>query len=475
MERLAAAFISPALRLDSGPYGLSLRAHSRPIEAGEPLVLVPAAQAITAEAVLRDAPPDFAPLLSHEREADTTMAIWLLYAGRNVSRPFEAGYVKALREEADIDCTLLWTEDELSKLQRSRAARRARSLRAWAAEEWRRLASSSPWMDSPLQSTVGESNFRWALCAVWSRSFQYSCAEPSCGGAAGSSGGLWRVLAPAADLLNHAGEDANAELQLRAAEGRPERWHQNRSDRAPPDGTRLTAADDSSASQPGPEPSQSWASMAEDDGTDALVLRARRRIDVGVEVTLDYGVRSNADLLTTHGFALEKNPAESSPLGLEPSAADPLREAKALLLASANLSLPGTYELCARHLRRPASDMLLALRVHAANGYELGRLAAEPEARREWMEGAALSTRNERRWRALVRTRASALLEELETETTGDEDAALLREHAPQRELASMRERAALLTRFGEKALLREVLDELELMRIGAADRSGSE
>ena len=52
--------------------------------------------------------------------------------------------------------------------------------------------------------------------------------------------------------------------------------------------------------------SEAWdavSAVAVDAGeADTVVLRATRDLEAGTEVLLDYGARSNAELLTTHGF-----------------------------------------------------------------------------------------------------------------------------------------------------------------------------
>ena len=148
--------------------------------------------------------------MTRDTEAHVTLAAWLLHARKN-STGVHGQYARALAD-ADIDCTLLWSESELAMLQASRAAAKAQVLGTWATGQWQQMQTRA----LPASLVNPEADFRWALCAVWSRSFQLQCADDSCGGAAGTSGGVWRVLAPGADLLNHDDADAAAELQLRA-------------------------------------------------------------------------------------------------------------------------------------------------------------------------------------------------------------------------------------------------------------------
>ena len=61
----------------------------------------------------------------------------------------------------------------------------------------------------------------------------------------------------------------------------------------------------------------------------------------GEEVLLDYGGRSNAELLVTHGFALPNNPHEHVPISLAPR--DEHSKLKKQILQTGNITAP-----CAR-------------------------------------------------------------------------------------------------------------------------------
>ena len=151
----------------------------------------------------------------------------------------------------------------------------------WADEEWNRLSHLAG-QERPLNASGA--TFRWALCAVWSRSFQLRCADADCGGAAGTSSGVWRVLAPAADLLNHdGGGTAGASLKIRARDERPERWHRG--------AEWLQHGEAAGAAAAGAEESTlddaAWATRAGDEAGDALTLQAARPLAAGQELLLD--------------------------------------------------------------------------------------------------------------------------------------------------------------------------------------------
>jgi hypothetical protein len=119
-------------------------------------------------------------------------------------------------------------------------------------------------------------------------------------------------------------------------------------------------------------PASAAADAAADDDPEeeeeALVLRARRNIAAGSEVTLDYGARSNAELLATHGFALHPNRHEALPIELAISDdLDPLATLKQRLLAAGNVGCHGSHTQCPPSL--PASGArctVPALRLCAA-------------------------------------------------------------------------------------------------------------
>jgi len=214
----------------------------------------------------------------------------------------------------------------------------------------------------------------------------------------------------------------------------------------------------------------------------AIVLRATRDIEAGVELLLDYGARSNAELLSTHGFALAHNPADFVPIALAPR--DEQAVLKSRLLAAGNLTEP--FHLSPRALRED-SEIVVALRVIAATPTELQRYA-------DAFRGQPLSTRNERKWRLMLRETVEALLAEAEQETTAEQDRLMLVQARPgakhlekSRPYATnssngkanssgsvkhqdkmraarrseRRQHAAVVCRLGEKNLLREVLDDL--------------
>ena len=291
--------------------------------------------AVTAESALRV--PSVQELVSRETEAHVTIAVWLLHAATSLQNA-HGDYARAL-SEADIDCTLNWRADELSMLQKSRAAGKAHLMQAWAQDEWQKITQRPAFAASPIGNSTDLPRFHWALCAVWSRSFQMGCATDDCDGAAGTSGGVWRVLAPGADLLNHAGFDASAKLEVRADGAQPEKWGSAHAAVAVDAATGGAAAAAAAADATDADPTDtaraaaaaSWSAAGRNladlaDSSAGLMLRAGRRIETDEEVTLDYGARSNADLLTTHGFALSVNPNEATPLSLEPASADPLGE-----------------------------------------------------------------------------------------------------------------------------------------------------
>ena len=105
---------------------------------------------------------------------------------------------------------------------------RARKLQTWARAQWRTLFAEreEEWRQlRPPLANASYERWTWALCAVWGRSFHLKCADPSCGGAAGTTGGGWRVLAPGADLLNHGARGTANAVLMQPPEGvKPPEW-----------------------------------------------------------------------------------------------------------------------------------------------------------------------------------------------------------------------------------------------------------
>jgi len=137
------------------------------------------------------------------------------------------------------------------------------------------------------------------------------------------------------------------------------------------------------------------------------------------------------------------------PLSLKPTDTDVLAAAKAKILDAGNITAP--FALSARALRED-SDLLVALRVLVSTTNEIRDYAKA-------FQGQAISEKNERRWRVLLRKQAVALLRERTALTTAAEDAALLASlpaDAPGRMVT------AVTTRLGEKQVLAKVLEELE-------------
>ena len=654
--RTESYILSPMLRVthDASSTGSGFAVVTRrPVPQGHALMRVPARLSLTADGAVRALPR----LLSRELEAHVSIAVWLM---RLVEAPPKslAPYLRSLRRDAEVDCALMWTDEEVDELEPWTVAHaRAMRLRRWAKQQWRTLLAEEAASARPvINASVAE--FEWAVCAVWSRSFSLRCAEPSCGGAAGVAGadaGTWRVMAPVADLLNHApGATANSVLIQPESGFDPAQWRQAKPSLedesaatarlVPPPVANGTSADGETtagaggdgqaAAQPGeaadgeaaatatatatgaatgaggattgtgnggvprsrtrararrarararslrakprtkrgggsggssgggggggsgggfgggigvglgvgiegaaysfssspsapsdggalaegvsdyalgggggvwmwrdhllsggggpvfapgmdvagsnwmqrvcyhalciPEPDtegEAWdaiSAVRADTSEGSLVVRATRDLDAGEEVVLDYGPRPNAELVSTHGFALAHNAHDVMPLSLSPSLTDETGAMKARILAAGNLSSP--YRLSPRLLRTD-SDVLLALRIIAATPTELQRYA-------DAFGGKPLSARNEHKWRRLLRSQLAPLLSEAERLTTADDDRRLLRQaRVPPRPNATRprlfsrserRRRTAILARLGEKQLLRDVIADLD-------------
>ena len=452
--------LSPLLSLAQTTHGNGVIAVAD-IHPGDILVRVPASLCITARRARRT--PGVAHLLeaTHQVEAHVAIAVWLMHAV-HVRPPSHVPWLDTLPET--FDCTLSWSAAEVAQLQASPSRRRAEAIQQWAGEEWRRIFEPPPdvtsrtgWSTPAFKAS--RARFDWALCAVWSRSFQYRCGTDDCDGDPNASGGVWRVLAPVADLLNHAAPaQSTARLEIRAHDAMPERWH------SVDEAQRQFAQQLFKARAEVGEPADAmrraewrWrreeveAAEAAEGTEEALLLLASRPIAVGEAAELDYGARANAEMLTTHGFATLDNPHEELPLALAPSADDELGPIKSKILAAGNITSPFALSVAALS---SDSDLLVALRLLVATPVELKQYAGA-------FKGERLSARNERRWRQMLTTRVTAMLEAAEAQTDAAHDEELLR----LQDGLSGRERMAVVTRLGEKRLLRSILAELERRR----------
>ena len=432
-----------ALTIAPGRHGLHVETNAG-IRAGTTLLAIPGDLLITSNSARRASKllgvSTAGVELAHE-EAHVAMAVWLMNATAHPeAAPRHAGWLAALPKA--FDCTIEWSEAELAHLQASHARSRAINLRRWADAEHGRLISKHAAASGPAWS---QERFRWALCAVWSRSFHLQQ-------------GSWRVLPPAADFFNHAVApsvpSAHLEVMTDEETGIDEIEDDDSTRMAADAAVRAadaaSAADEARAASDG----RSIASAAAGGGATATVrFVAIRDLGVAEHVEIDYGARANAEMLTTHGFAIDGNPHESLPLSLAPTAGDPLGSVKAKILAAGNLSAPFALSVGALHTD---SDLLVALRILVSSADELKLYSRA-------FRGEPVSERNERRWRVVLRQHTDALLRERETQTTADEDAALLA--ALPSEEAGGRKAAAVVTRLGEKRLLARVLAELEKMR----------
>ena len=219
--RTETAILSPALQVapDASGSGFAVVAR-RAVREGHVLVRVPPRLALTADGAVRSMPR----LLHSGLEAHVSLAAWLMRLV-DAPPPELATYLHSLSKDAEVDCTLRWSDEELTELQTSLAHSRARKLQSWAVAQHKSLFIDRPsaWQHLRPRMNASLERFSWALCAVWSRSFHLRCAEATCGDAAGTSGGGWRVLAPGADMLNHGPRGATNALLMQPSGGvRPE-------------------------------------------------------------------------------------------------------------------------------------------------------------------------------------------------------------------------------------------------------------
>lgn len=130
---------SPALRLHTSQHGTGIVAQ-QPVARGDILLRVPASLCVTSRRAHRT--PELAHLLSGRGvEAHTAIAIWLMRAV-DVRPAMHAAWLDALPRS--LDCTLGWSAQELSWLQRSPARQKAEAMQHWAETEWQRIFAPAP-------------------------------------------------------------------------------------------------------------------------------------------------------------------------------------------------------------------------------------------------------------------------------------------------------------------------------------------
>ena len=115
--RIESAILSPALQVAQDPSGSGFTVVTRrAVREGHALVRMPSRLALTADGAVKALPG----LLSPNLEAHVSIAAWLM---RLVDAPPARmrTYLKALRAEAEVDCTLRWSSEDLAHLQTSLA------------------------------------------------------------------------------------------------------------------------------------------------------------------------------------------------------------------------------------------------------------------------------------------------------------------------------------------------------------------
>lgn len=427
---------------------------TQPIGAGSILIRTPASMCVT-EARAKSEEGGVTVLLERVNppvEAHVAMAVWLMRA-RDRPPPQLAPWLAALPQA--FDCTLEWSEAELQHLHASPARERAEVLRQWSRAEYARIFST---FGPPLDFDASYSRFVWALSAVWSRSFQLES----------KAGGTWRVLVPVADMLNHVEPvginqaEPEAVFRVVADEGKPELWHTTAAREEENKGRRARHINEE----------------------EAFALVAARDIPAGNEVHLDYGPRSNAELLTTHGFALLTSAYEEVKLNLGPSPDDELAELKRRILTAGNLSAP--YALKGDSLTSD-SDIVCALRVLVATAAELAGSEKTGDKGRGYaraFEGLPISPANERRWHDVLARQLRLLLKQRESFGTAMDDANVLESEdasalgvlaeakssergqvSEYQVVRGSRQWMAVVTRCSEKVMLRRVLEQLDARR----------
>ena len=116
--RINTTILSPALEVAQDPStgsGFAVVTR-RAVHEGHALVRMPSGLALSADGAVRALPK----LLTPQMEAHVSIAAWFMRLIDVPPAPLRT-YLKSLRSDAEVDCTLRWSDEELALLQTSLA------------------------------------------------------------------------------------------------------------------------------------------------------------------------------------------------------------------------------------------------------------------------------------------------------------------------------------------------------------------
>ncbi|CAI6092511.1 unnamed protein product [Clonostachys chloroleuca] len=291
----------------------------RPFKEGERILTIPANCLWTVKGAYAD--PLFGPVLQSVQpplSVEDTLALYILFVRSRVGDPAYAerqSHVAVLPSEYTL--SMFFTEEELRVCAGSSLYTLTTQLRGRVGDDYKKLLTSVFMRHRDLfpLDKFSFQDYKWALSSVWSRSMDFAISE----------GNSVRLIAPFADMLNHA-----------------------------PDAKQCHAYDMS---------------------TGGLSVLACRDYQVGDQVFIYYGSIANSRLLRLYGFVLPGNPIDNYELVLQTSSMAPLYEQKQRLWKLAGLDEVSTIPLT---LKTPLPDSVLRyLRIQRLDESELGAMTMQ--------------------------------------------------------------------------------------------------
>ncbi|KAM3431449.1 hypothetical protein NHJ13734_007303 [Beauveria thailandica] len=291
----------------------------RPFKEGDRILTIPANCLWTVNGAYAD--PLFGPVLQSVQpplSVEDTLALYILFVRSRGEDPAYAErqtHVAMLPSEYTL--SMYFTDEELRVCAGSSLYTLTTHLRGRVGDDYKKLLTSVFMRHRdlfPLDKFSFE-HYKWALSSIWSRGMDFTISE----------GNSVRLIAPFADMLNHASDAKQCH--------------------------------------------------AYDPSTGSLTVLACRDYQVGDQVFIYYGNVSNSRLLRLYGFVLPDNPNDNYELVLQTSSMAPLYEQKQRLWKLAGLDEISTVSLS---LQNPLPDSVLRyLRIQRLDASDLGTMTMQ--------------------------------------------------------------------------------------------------
>ncbi|KAJ3472441.1 hypothetical protein NLG97_g10985 [Lecanicillium saksenae] len=246
--------------------GVRARRHFR---AGDKILTIPAANLWTVKNAHAD-PIIGSVLASAQLSDEDTLALYLLFV-RSRDQGYEGQKSHVAAMPSSYTSSIFFTDEELQVSEGTSLNVLTDQLLERVENDYRRLLADfvlSQYPDVFSLEKFTLEDYKWALCAVWSRAMDFKIAQDN----------SVRLIAPFADMLNHSSEVKQCH--------------------------------------------------AYDPNSGNLTVFAGKDYEAGDQVFINYGPVANNRLLRLYGFVLPDNPHDSYDLVLQTSPMAPLYEEK---------------------------------------------------------------------------------------------------------------------------------------------------